>query len=365
MKISISKEKFVEGLSLVQSVVSPRTTLPILSNVLLEASGDGLQLTTTDLEVGIQAGINANVEQEGATTLPAKKLMMIVKELPSGMVTLEVGADNVAVLKSGNGVYRIRGLSRDEFPPLPRFQDVAEFTLPQGGLAGGLKKTSYAMSTDETRYVLNGVYCQFAEGKLSLVATDGRRLAMMELSAPISPEEDLKIILPSKAVNELQKLLGDSGEVKVRISQNRASFELNNLLLITQLVDGNYPNFRQVIPTEMKERITLERETFLSTVKRVAILASDKSSIVKLSFSDGNLKVVADTPDIGEAEEDLPILYKGEAFSVAFNPEFLMAPLRNLPDDEVYLEVIDGMSPGVLKVKEPFLYVIMPMRIAR
>ncbi len=365
MKFEINKEKLLEGLQLVQNVVSTRTTLPILSNVLIEASDEELTLTTTDLEVGIRGSIPAQIEEAGATTLPAKKLVSIIRELPMGDITIEVDEDNTAVIRSGTGVYKIRGLSRGEFPPLPEFEDAAEFDIPQSALAKGLRRVAYASSTDETRYVLNGVYSVFAEGKLTLVATDGRRLALTELALDIEPEEDLRIIIPSKAVNELVKLLGEEGAVRMSITQSRAAFMVGDLLLVTQLVDGKYPNFQQVIPDETKERISLDRETLLATVKRVSILANDKSSIVKLAFTENNLEVSADAPEIGEARESLPIIYKGQDFQIAFNPEFLMAPLRYLPDEEIFLEVIDGMSPGVFKVKEPFLYVIMPMRIAR
>jgi DNA polymerase-3 subunit beta len=365
MKFSINKDKLLEGLQMVQSVVSTRTTLPVLSNVLIEAADSQLILTTTDLEVGVQGAIAAEIEEAGGTTLPAKRLFSIVREFPAGDITIDIDESHTATLRSGSGVFKIKGLPRGEFPPLPEFDDAAEFTIPQEALLKGLKRVAYASSTDETRYVLNGVYCVFAEGKLTLVATDGRRLALTDIELNLEPEEDLRVIVPSKAVTELQKLLTEEGEVRIRVSQNRAAFELNDLLLVTQLVDGRYPAFRQVIPSETKERITLERETLLQIVKRVSILANDKSSIVKLTFSENNLEISADTPEIGEGHESLPIMYKGQPFSIAFNPEFLMAPLRHLPQDEVHLEVIDGMSPGVLKVNEPFLYVIMPMRIAQ
>ncbi len=365
MKFSVNKERFLERLQLVQSVVSTRSTVPILSNVLLEASDGSLQLTATDLEVGVQASIDAEVETSGSTTLPAKRLLSIVKELPVGTLTIDVNESNVATIDSGTGTYKINGLAKDEFPPLPVFEESAQFTIPQKSLLEGFRRTYYASSTDETRYILNGVYCVFAEGKLTLVATDGRRLALMEVGLEIEPAEELKIIIPSKAVSELQRLLKDEGEVQVSVTQNRAAFELNGVLLVTQLVDGNYPNYRQVIPSETKHRVNLERETFLNVLRRVALLAQDKNSIVKLHFSEDNLELSADASEIGEARENLPIIYKGEELSIAFNPEFVMAPLRHLSDDEVFLELIDGMSPGVLKTAEPFQYVIMPLRIAR
>jgi DNA polymerase-3 subunit beta len=230
-------------------------------------------------------------------------------------------------------------------------------------LKDGLKKTSYAISTDETRYVLNGTLFSFKDNKLTLVATDGRRLALVDLELEFPRSQEIDIIVPTKAVMELQRLVKDEGDVKVSIGENQIAFEINQTLLVSKLIEGNYPNYRQVIPSEAKERVTLERETLLNAVRRVALLASEKSNSVKLSFSKGNIDIVATTPDVGEARESLAVMYKGREFSIAFNPEFLMAPLRNLSTDEVYLDLIDEMSPGVIKIAGPFLYVLMPMRL--
>jgi DNA polymerase-3 subunit beta len=227
-----------------------------------------------------------------------------------------------------------------------------------------LKKTSYAISTDETRYVLNGILFSFKENKLTLVATDGRRLALVDLELEFPRSQELDIIVPTKAVAELQRLVREEGEVKLSIGENQIAFELNRTLLVSKLIEGNYPNYRQVIPGEAKERITLEREIFLTAVRRVSLLASEKSNSVKLIFSKSNIDIVANTPDVGEAKESLPVMYKGREFSIAFNPEFLMAPLRNLATDEIYLDLIDEMSPGVIKIPGPFLYVLMPMRLS-
>jgi DNA polymerase-3 subunit beta len=202
------------------------------------------------------------------------------------------------------------------------------------------------------------------ENKLTLVATDGRRLALFDsdLEFPKSHERDF--ILPTKAVTELQRLLGEDGDVVIASTANLVSFELNGAQLVSKLVEGNYPNYRQVIPGEAKERIALEREAFHNCVRRVSILSNDKTSSLRLNFTKNNLDITANTPDVGEAKESMSINYKGRDISIAFNPEFLMDPLRNLPNDEVFLELIDEMSPGVLKIQTPFLYVIMPMRVS-
>jgi DNA polymerase-3 subunit beta len=364
MKFSATKEKLLEGLQQVQNVVSTRTTLPILSNVLLQASDGEVHLTTTDLDVGVRGSFEAEVEKEGATTLPARRLFNIVRELPSSEIQIDVDGKNAASIRSGQSFFKILGLPEEEFPPLPKFEDAKVVTIRQKDLRDGLRKTSYAISTDETRYVLNGLLFSLKENKLTLVATDGRRLAMVDIELEIPRSQEADIIVPTKAVTELQRLLTGDGDVKVSVSSGQIAFDLNKTLLVSKLIEGNYPNYKQVIPGEAKERVTLERETFLNSVKRVSLLASEKSNSIKLSFAKNNIDITANTPEVGEAKESLPVQYKGRDFSIAFNPEFLMAPLRNLTEDEVFLDLIDEMSPGVLKIQTPFLYVLMPMRIS-
>lgn len=364
MKFSVTKEKLLECLQQVQNVVSTRTTLPILSNVLMQTNGKEVRLTTTDLDVGVRGSFEAQVEKEGATTLPARRLFNIIRELPSSEISFDIDGKNAASIRSGQSFFKILGLPEEEFPPLPKFDESKVVTIPQKDLRDGLRKTSYAISTDETRYVLNGVLFSFKDNKLTLVATDGRRLAMVDLDLEFPRSHEADIIVPTKAVTELQRLLTDEGEVRVSVGTGQIAFDLNNTLLVSKLIEGNYPNYKQVIPAEMKERVTLERETFLNSLRRVSLLASDKSNSIKLNFSKNNLDITANTPEVGEAKEGLPVAYKGREFSIAFNPEFLMAPLRNLTEDEIFLDLIDEMSPGVIKIQSPFLYVLMPMRIS-
>ena len=364
MKFSATKEKLLEGLQQVQNVVSTRTTLPILSNVLLQAKEGAVHLTTTDLDVGVRGSFEANVDKVGATTLPARRLFTIIRELPSSEIAIEVDGKNAASIRSGQSFFKILGLPEEEFPPLPKFENAKVVTMRQKDLHDGLRKTAYAISTDETRYVLNGVLFSFKENKLTLVATDGRRLAMLDIELEFPRSHEAEIIVPTKAVTELQRLLKDDGEVKISVGSGQIAFDLNNTLLVSKLIEGNYPNYKQVIPSEAKERVTLERETFLNSLRRVSLLASDKSNSIKLNFSKNNIEITANTPEVGEARESLPVAYKGHDFAIAFNPEFLMAPLRNLTEDEVFFDLIDEMSPGVLKIQTPFLYVLMPMRVS-
>jgi DNA polymerase III subunit beta len=369
MNLTISKEQLINGLQAVQNVVGTRTTLPILSNVLMRATKERLELTATDLDVSISCGVEASVKQTGAVTVPVKKLFGIVRELNNPEIEIEVDDKNMCSLRSGASFYKINGLSADEFPPLPSFKDDKKVVLPQEKIKGMMKKTSFAISTDESRYVLNGIFISLKEHKLTMVATDGRRLALTDEEVDVTEQSQGEFIVPAKAVNELNRLLQDKGELEVRYSENQAAFTLKDekgfsILIISKLIEGNYPNYRQVIPAEPKERVGLPREEFLHALRRAEIMTSDKSNSVKLSFTKNNLAITANSPEVGEARESLAINYKGKEMAIAFNPRYVIDPLNALPNDEVFLELIDELSPGVLKINGPFLYVVMPMRLS-
>src|SRR5581483_11543865 len=368
MNLTIAKEQIMNGLQAVQNVVSTRTTLPILSNVLLRAEKDKLEFTATDLDVTISCGVAASVKKPGSTTVPVKKLFGIIRELNNPEIEIEVDDKNMCCVRSGASFYKINGLSAEEFPPLPKFKDDKKVAVPQEKVRGMMKKTSFAISTDESRYVLNGIFISLKEHKMTMVATDGRRLALVDEDVDVSEKSQGEFIVPAKAVNELNRLLQDKGEVELRYSDNQAAFTLkdekgSSILIITKLIEGNYPNYRQVIPAEPKERVALAREEFLHALRRAEIMTSEKSNSVKLSFSKNNLAITANSPEVGEARESLAINYKGKEMAIAFNPKYMIDPLNALANDEVFLELIDELSPGVLKVNGPFLYVVMPMRL--
>ena len=364
MKVTAAREALVAGLQMVHGVVGVRPTLPILLNVLLKAEKGKLWLTTTDLEITIRCSVEAEVAKQGATTLPARRLLSIVRELPTETVDIEVDDKNSAALTSGSAYFKVLGLDEDEFPPLPGFDGGRNYTLEQPALKDMLQKTYYAASSDETRYILNGVLLSFRDSKLTVVATDGRRLALAERELEIPKEAEGDVVLPTKAVNELLHTLQDEGPVKIYTSKNQVAFEFGDGLLVSKLIEGTYPNFRQVIPSQCEQRIAIEREALLNSLKRVALLTSEKSSSIKLAFGKNKIKVSAVSPDVGEAHETLPVKYAGKDITVAFNPDYVMEPLRNLTTDEVFFELTDELSPGVLKCDVPFIYVLMPMRIS-
>jgi len=364
MKFRVGKAALFEGLHIVQNVVGVRTTLPILSNVLINAEESGLALTTTDLDVSVRCRVEAEVERTGSTTLPVRRLSSIVRELPDASVELDADDKDVASVKCGSSFFKIIGLSEEEFPPLPEAAGEQNYALDQGVFREMLRKTSYASSDDETRYVLNGVLLSFKASKLTMVATDGRRLALVENEVEFPKESEAEMILPTKAVNELAHTLGDEGDLRIRAGQNQIVFEYNDVVLASKLVEGTYPNYRQVIPSQCEERVTIDRDSLLTALRRVSLLTTDKSNATKLTFGDNRVVLSANTPDVGEARESVPIKYTGKEISVAFNPEYMMDPLKNLTSDEIYVELTDELSPGVIKCEIPFLYVLMPMRVS-
>ncbi len=362
MKLKVNKDVILEGLQRVQSVVGARTTLPILYNVYLKAEDDKLWLTATDLDVSVRTHIAADISRAGGSTLPAKRVFSICNALPSTDIEINIDDKDVATIKAGSSRFKIIGISEDEFPPLPKFAGDKTYTLDQGVFRNMLSNVSYAASTDESRYVLNGVLLSFKEDKLTVVATDGRRMALYEQDVEFPAELQGDYVVPSKTVQELLKTLDSEGSLKVMVSENQIAFEFDSMLIISKLIEGTFPNFRQVIPSQCEERVNVEREQLLTAIKRVA-LVSDKTTSVTLGFSKNHLELVAVAPDVGEATETIAVKYTGKELQISFNPEFLVDSLRSLTNDEIALELTDNLSPAVLKTDAPFLYVLMPMRV--
>jgi len=375
MKFKINRDHFSTGLQQVLNVVGTRATMPILSNVLIKAEGDSIALTTTNLDLGIRCQIKASIETPGALTLPVRKLATIVKSLPNSDVEMESTSGNQAKIASGGSLFRIMGISEEEFPALPSFEDQHEFNLAQDELVNMLKSVSYAQSADENRYILNGVYFIFEENKMTLVATDGRRLALTSKDMEVSGENAGNLILPAKTVAELERLLGQGESVKITFSDRQVAFAIaikdnlkegglqDSIYLVSKIVEGNYPNYKQVIPKETEHRIKVERELFQECVQRAALVTSDKNNSVKIKLSQNLLEISGSSPEYGESHESMAIAYEGGDVQVAFNPSFLMDPLKALTKDEVYFEFKDELSPGVFKTLDSFLCVIMPLRI--
>ncbi|MBC2601412.1 DNA polymerase III subunit beta [Puniceicoccus vermicola] len=375
MKFKVNRDHFSNGLNQVLNVVSTRPTMPILRNVLVEASNGVVTFKTTNLDLAIRCSIKAEVEEEGGLTLPVRKLSSIVRELPNLEVFVETDSKPSAKIKSGGSKYQIVGIAADEFPPLPTFDDQHEFTLPQEDVSSMLRSVSYAQSTDETRYILNGVFFNFADDKLTMVATDGRRLAMVGFDVPVDDGQAGHLILPAKTVAELERLLGQGDSVKISFNDRQVAFEVElsdsskesglveNLYLVSKTVEGRYPDYQQVIPKETEHRVRIERELLQECVHRAALVISEKSNSVKLKISENLLEISGRSAEYGESHESMAIKYDGPEVQIAFNPQFLLDPLKAVHQDEVYLEFKDELSPGVFKTLENFLCVVMPLRL--
>jgi DNA polymerase-3 subunit beta len=361
MKFSIEKDHILEALQKVQSVVGQRPSLPILSNVLLEAENGKLVLTATDQEVSVRTHIEADIAEPGSTTLPARDFFNICRDAPTHQIDISINEKNLAEISSGASVFKLEGLSSDDFPPLPSFEESFSYTLDQSVLKDLLQKTYYAASTDESRIILNGSLISFKNGKLTVVCTDGRRLVLVEHELDVPEEAERDLVVPTKTVNELIKTLQETGEVEIKTSLTQIAFEFGNIFIISKLIEGTYPNYRQVIPAQCEERIAIERDVLLAAVRRVSLMLDDQSASVKLEITENQIELTT-TSLKGEARESIPVKYSGKNITIAFNPAFLQAPLKHLDSDEIYLELSDELSPGVIKSNIPFLYVIMPIR---
>ncbi len=364
MKFKIVRSKFLEGLKSVQNIVAGKGSLPILQNVLLEARGAELTMTTTDLDISIKAVCPCEVAEEGATTIPVKLLFNAISKVAEGEVEVETDAKDRATICAGNAKFKFAGLPESEFPKLPKDEEAFAYAIQQATFRDMLRKVSYAASQDDTRRTLKGVLLSFKDAKLTMVATDGRRLALVEQEIEFPKDAEKDIVLPSKAVGELQRSLNGDTELSMMVQKSQICFRLDNLMIYSKLMDDAYPNYRQVIPTDTKEHIEVDRQLLLDALDRASVMTMDEAHSTKLIFSEGKLTVTSAASDIGEAKDEVPIKYAGEKIEILFNPSYVMDCLKSIDDDEVTMNLSDGHSPAVIKCSIPFLYVLMPLRIS-
>lgn len=356
-------------------MVSLRPTMPILSNVLIEATGDQISLTTTNLDLGIRCTIKADVETEGTLTLPVRKLASIVRDLPSMEVLVEALDAEHAKISAGSSKFRMTAIGVSEFPPLPVFENDSEFTLEQANLQNMLKSISYAQSSDETRHMLNGVFFNFDQGMLSVVATDGKRLALNSEELEIPDGQAGNFILPMKTVSELERLLGKGENVKILFNDRQVAFDIEvdensqeqglsqTIHLVSKAVEGKFPNYKIVIPEDADQTVSIDRETLRENIARAALVVTDKSQSITMTFSENQIVIKGQSAEFGESEEKMEIEYGGPETKLTFNPEYLIHPLKVLEDDEVIFEFKNDLSPGVFKNSGHFSCVVMPLRL--
>lgn len=368
MNITITKDNLQTGLQTVLSAIGTRSALPILSNVLMSAEKDYLELTASDLDLTITSSVKAQVSEEGKTTLPARRLFQIVKELPNQELKVESGKDDKCKIECGSIKVRLYGLPAADYPQLRSIKEDKRVVLKQDKFKELITKTSFAASQEEGRYLLNGVYMEFQEHNIVVVATDGRRLSLVEEEFDVPENCKGGINIPARIVNEVVRMLKDSGDIEIVIADNFLRFQIMDgenppTKIYSKLIEGTFPNYRQVVPKESKYRIEINREEFLFALKRAELVTSERQSSVKLNFKENSLTLTTNTPDIGDFSETIAVRFNGENFAIAFNPAYLIEPLSVLKEDTIYFELTDHMSPGVIKINGPFLYVVMPMRL--
>jgi len=344
--------------------VSSKNTMPILSNILLEAKKDSVGITATDLDMGISTTMPVKPDIEGAITIPAKKFMDIIKELPdSGDISISSKKNNIVTVECGKIVFKIVGLPKTEFPQPPAIKNKDEINLSQKFLKDMIALTVFAVSRDETRYVLNGVLLVMSGKAVKLVATDGRRLAVVERALPQETTIEKKIIIPTKTIQELNRLLEEEGDVRILFDENQIFFDLGNAVIISRLIEGEFPNYEQVIPKEVKEKIMIDRAAFIAAAKRAMIFTNQDSMAIKLDISKNKMAISKNTPYMGEVREEVGVSYKGKDLTVGFNPNYIVEVLKNIDSKEIGLELADNDKPGAIRVGTEYVYVVLPMQI--
>ena len=368
MNFTIQRNPLLEALQKVQSVVEKRNTVQILGNILCTIKGQELSLCATDLEVGIKVTLPVETKLEGKITLSAKSFLDIVKELPDKPLQITRKENNWVEIICGKSRFNIVSLSADEYPSLPTFEDKSYFEARIEALVDMIDRTEFAVSTDATRYHLNGVFLEHLEtGMMRMTATDGHRLSFVDNEIFLKmPELKRGIIIPKKGLNELHKLLGEGGSsVGLAFERGYLFARLNGSYLFIRLIDGEYPDYRLVFPKATDRLVKMDREAFNSALKRVSLLAHEKSRGVKLALQNGTLTISSSNPDMGEAREELDVEYTGEPMDIGFNSKYLLECLTVLSSPKLEFHLKDRLSPGILKgaSENSHTYVIMPMRI--
>lgn len=372
MEFTISKTDLVRELNLSQGVIEKKTTIPILSNVLIEAAGDELTLTATDLELGIRSTVPARVKSGGAGTIPAKRLLDYVRLLPDADLHVKVSDSHWASLTCGRSRSRMAGISRESYPELPQMGEPLS-AIPAGLLAGMIQKTIFSISAEESRFTLNGSLLLLRGGNVIMVATDGHRLALVEQTHPgAAAGLEWRALLPRKAMAELLKFAADAEDKSVPVEfgqdENHLFFRQGPRLLISRKLTGNFPDFERVLPKSHAHEVAIEREELRAAIERVAQFADERSRAIKLRFSDNEATVHSSLSESGESEESLPVVYTGPTVEIGFNAQYLLDFLRAVPEPRVAFHFKDAQSAGEIRpagedLTYNYRYVVMPMRV--
>ena len=362
MKIKTSKENLLLVIQTVQNIVSSKATLPILSNMLIETKADTLRLNTTDLDIGISCEIPVNIYEEGGITIPAKRFSDIVRELPSGDVIINTKKNNQIDIEGENCRFKLIGLPKEEFPKFPEFKDREVIQIEQSILREMLHLTSFSVSHEESRFVLNGILFEISNDIIRVVATDGRRLAKIEKKILAPTKKDFTMIIPLKAVLEIVRNLKDNGNVSIVTGTNQVLFDIDGTLIATRIIEGEFPNYNQVIPKEVNPKIKIKTQDLLYAIRRANLLSTPDFQAIKFEVFTDKIVVSKTTPDVGESREEIAVEYGGLELIVGFNPQFLIDVLKNINLETINLELVGSDKPGVMRLGD-YLYLALPMRI--
>ncbi len=362
MRISIKKDDLLLGIQAVIGAITQKNTLPILLNVLLEVNNN-VRITATDLDIGITATTEAKIHEKGAVTVPAKRFADIIKELPNTEIEITAKKNNTIIIKTETTTCKILTTPKDEFPQLPTPTTIEEIVIKQTDLKQMLLATTFAMSRDETRYVLNGICCAISKNNIKLIATDGRRLSIVKHKQATSAQEEKKYIIPTKTTQELLKNLNDTEQIKIQFSKNQVTFSLNNLYIVSRLVEGEFPDYKQAIPNEADKKLVVERNKLIPAIKRASLLTTPESQAIKLQLTKNKLVVSKATPEIGETKEEIEVKYTGNDLLVGFNPTYLQEALKSIKQDIVEIELTGPEKPGVIRIDDTYIYIVLPMQI--
>jgi len=363
MKFECSTSLLRDAVQMLQPVCPIRTTLPVLANLLVKAEEGKLTLSATDLDISLKTQIAADVVLEGETTIPVRFFLDALRKIRTETILISTDENNVSTLKAGKKVEcSLRGLAPNDFPKFPKIETENSIEFNAKDFAKMIKYTSYAISKDENRHVLNGICLSFGE-QFDVVATDGRRLAKYSETS-IKKEESSQLIIPTKSVSIIQQVLGVEGTVEIRYTQGQVEINYNQTVLVTRLVDGHYPNYTQVIPKSCLYTIEINKSTFLNAVNLAAVVTEKtKQSVIRLTFTENQLNIGANTAEIGEVSDDIEIKYSGEKIELAFNPEYLTDVCQAIEADNIIMEISNSTSPAVIRSGENFICVVMPLRV--
>ncbi|MCB1119424.1 MAG: DNA polymerase III subunit beta [Chlamydiia bacterium] len=375
MKFTISTQELAYLLNKVQNVVPAKATMPVLSNFLLEAKDNCVYLTGNDMTVGIRCWTEAKVEKPGVTTLPIRRMAQLMREITAVNVEISTDDNNCTTIVANTSVFKIHGMSPQEFPELPKMEGASSFKIKQNELKEILYRTSFAISKDENRYVLQGVHMQLDEGTVRFETADGKRLARAWVS--LGPSEKPRAgsyIIPIKAVDEITKNLREEGDAIVYLLEDKIGVVVETTMAVSKLLIGDYPDVSQFIPKESKTHITLHCEELSTLLRQVALFTGEATPSAKFSFSDGELKISANAKEVGEGHVNMPVNYRGEPLEVAFHPLFFLEIIKRIKGETLTLSLVDGFNPGLVThadqriggevIPNP-MYVMMPMKIVK